>query len=148
VFYDLAEGDVFSRLAMFLQVYVVGCIWMTELVPAFQHDSLIYLHEIQINATDVVSAGLVMGAPVVLGLILPVLSFGAPIYFLSDLRRNLYHIFMFFVALYMSMLSNLFLAQLTAVSTNSPVSAMIIYPVGLLNAYLLSPLIYTCNCRV
>jgi hypothetical protein len=128
VFYDLDFDDEFGRMALFLQVYVVSSLWISELLPDIHMEKSILIRERESNATNSFISLLVMGAPVIVNLIISSICFSVPIYNLANLRGGFMHHCLFALILYVSVVGNLFMAYAVAFFTPSYRSSVTLYP--------------------
>jgi hypothetical protein len=128
VFYDLDHSDEFGRMALFLQVYVVSSLWISELLPDIHIEKSILLQERASNATNSIVSLLVLGVPVTLNLVISSISFSIPIYYMTNLRNDAKHFTLFVLILYIATLGNLFMAYAVAFFTKSYLSSVTIYP--------------------
>lgn len=128
VFYDLDESDEFGRMALFLQVYVVSSLWISELLPDIHIEKSILLQERESSASNSLTSLLVMGFPVTVNLVISSLCFSVPIYYMTNLRNDAIHFTLFVVILYLATLGNFFMAYAVAFSTKSHLSSVTIYP--------------------
>lgn len=147
VFYDLDGGDAFGRMALFLQVYVVSSLWISELLPDMHIEKAILLQERESQATNTLVSLLVMGAPVMLMLVVSSFCFSVPIYYLANLRTDgLVHFFWFVLALYVSVVANLFMAYAVAFFSKSYSSSVTLYP-GVVGMQVGADCLCNCCCQ-
>lgn len=115
-------------MALFLQVYVVSSLWISELLPDMHTEKAILLQEREAKATNFFVSWLVLGAPVMINLIFSSICFSVPIYYLANLRSGFHYFGMFTLTLYCACLGNLFMAYAVAFFTQSYRSSVTLYP--------------------
>lgn len=131
VFYQQPRGEIYGRVACLLQVFVVGCVWMMEVLPAMHVDKLRFIHERDVHATTTLTAGLATSLPKAFLLIVEAICFGFPVYFFGGYRDGLSYVYVYLLVLYLSMLLNMFMAHLVCLLSPSSRTSIVVYSVRL-----------------
>ena len=129
MFYNQPEGEIYGRIACLLQVYVVGCVWMMEILPELHADKMRFVHEREVNLTTTLTACLSAQLPMSFMLILETISFGIPLYYFAGYRPGVSYVVTFLLILYLSMVLNSYMAHLIVLTTPSARTSIVIYSV-------------------
>jgi ABC-type multidrug transport system permease subunit len=133
---DCEGFAILERMGLFLTVYLLSSIWMTEFIPSFYTDKVIFYREREVNAITTFTQWVCNGVLYIPLFLFSIFLLTAPIYYLADLRdandegeydpdepngdplvdgdttKNgsggfLYHYMIFYVTVYLALITNL-----------------------------------------
>jgi hypothetical protein len=98
------------------------------LLTYFIFFSVIFNRELSSRATNKITFWAMQGMPYALVAFVSTLFFIIPVYLLAGLRNSVLNFFYYYFALVLSLNANIYLCQLTAAVTPSPMLHCIIFP--------------------
>ena len=125
---NLDDGDYLSRLSLFAAVYIFNTVWIVETIPSLHEEKLIFYRERDSKATTTLASWLTIGVQLACLAALFDLLFIIPIYFISGLRAGSNYFVIFYLAVYLNMLANLYIMHFVAGITPNPMIHTIIFP--------------------
>ena len=152
VWYQIScEGfALLERLGLFLTVYLLTSMWMTEFVPTFHLEKVIFYRERESNATTTFSSWMTFGLLHLPLLYIAVVILTLPVYLLADLNDGkesadegnteegeeetgddgtlLSHYLIFSTTVYLGLIANLFLCHLLVYFTPNHMIHILIHP--------------------
>ncbi len=122
------DGDYLSRLSLFAGVYIFNTVWIVETIPSLHEEKLIFYRERDSKATTTFASWVTIGVQLAALAALFDLLLIIPIYFLSELRLGAGYFVIFYLAVYLNMLANLYIMHLVAALTPNPMIHTIFFP--------------------
>lgn len=132
VWYNIScEGfAIVERLGLFLTVYLLTSLWLTEFIPTFHLEKIIFYRERESNAVTTFTSWFIFGLLHLLLLYIAIILLTLPIYYLADLNdeTQYYHYFIFSLTVYLGSITNLYLNHILVYFTPNHMIHILIFP--------------------
>lgn len=100
---------IVERLGLFLTIYLLTSLWLTEFIPTLHYDKIIFYREKESNTITIISSWFIHGLIPSILFSIAILILTLPIYYMTDLQDNniLYHYIIFYITIYLGLITNL-----------------------------------------
>jgi hypothetical protein len=122
------DNDYLERIALFVACYIMNTVWLVEIIPTLHEDKVMFYRERDASATSTMASWITQGLCTAACALIFDFLFCIPVYALSRLNRSVENFFFFFAVVYALMLANLYVQQLIAAVTPSPMIHTIFFP--------------------
>lgn len=125
---DIRDNDYLERISLFVACYIMNTVWLVEIIPTLHEDKVMFYRERDASATSTTASWITQGLPTAACALVFDMIFCVPVYAISRLNRSVESFLFFFVVVYVLMLANLYIQQLIAAVTPSPMIHTIFFP--------------------
>jgi hypothetical protein len=120
--------DFSQQIPLFFSCFIACIVWLIEITPGIHEDRLIFYRERAANATSNFASWVAMGIPMIAVSSVVCMIFCIPVYLLADLRSGWEHFWIFYLFLFLLMVTHVLLQYLVASVTPSPMIHTLLFP--------------------